>query len=145
MFKPFLHISFFSFSLLFSVSAFATETSKNWMNLFPNIPSISLAEIEDRTEEVVLVDVRPKFEFERQHREGVKHMSFSSRMFMIQMEDLISQNKGKTIVVYCDADNCIKSYRAVEKCRNENMNNVVLFDLKKDMAESSKDKIYTQL
>lgn len=145
MSKSLLRVLFFGFSLVFSSSVFSADVNNDWMNLFPNIPSISLAEIEDRTEEVVLVDVRPKFEFERQHREGVKHMSFSSRMFMIQMEDLISQNKGKTIVVYCDADNCIKSYRAVEKCRNENMNNVVLFDLKKDMVESSKDKIYTQL
>jgi len=145
MSKSFLQFSFFGFSLVFSTGVFSADVNNDWMNLFPDIPSISLSEIEGRMDDVVLVDVRPKFEFESNHREGVKHMSFSSRMFMIQMEDLISQNKGKTIVVYCDADNCIKSYRAVEKCRKENMKNVFLFDLKKDMAESSKDKIYTQL
>ena len=145
MSKPFLRFSLFCFSLVFSTGTFSADINNDWKDLFPNIPSISLSEIEGRMDEVVLVDVRPKFEYENKHREGVKHMSFSSRMFMIQMEDLISQNKGKTIVVYCDADNCIKSYRAVEKCRKEKLDNVVLFDLKKDMAESSKDKIYTQL
>jgi len=145
MSKLFLQFSFFSFVLIFSTGVFSSDINNDWVKLFPDIPSLSLSEIEERKDKVVLVDVRPKFEFDRQHREGAKHISFSSRMFMIQMENLISQNKGKTIVVYCDAGNCIKSYRAVTKCRKENMNNVFLFDMKKDMTESSKDKIYTQL
>jgi len=145
MYKSILKFTVFVFSLIFSASVFSAGVNNSWMNLFPNIPSITLSEIEERMDKVVLVDVRPKFEYERQHREGVKHMSFSSRMFMIQMEDLIRQNKGKTIVVYCDSDNCIKSYRAVEKCQKENLTNVVLYDLKKDMAQAAQDKIYTQL
>lgn len=142
--KKLLLQSFLSFSFI-SASHIAIAGQNAWQNLFTDIPTISLAEIEQRIDEVVLVDVRPKFDYERKHRDGTTHMSFSSRMFMIQMEDLISKNKGKTIVVYCDTKNCIKSYRAVEKCRKEKLDNVVLFDLNKDMAESSQDKIYSQL
>ena len=128
-----------------TISYVALAERNNWQNLFTDIPTIGLTEIEQRIDELVLVDVRPKFDYERKHREGTKHMSFSSRMFMIQMEDLISKNEGKTIVVYCDTENCIKSYRAVEKCRQAKLDNVVLFDLNKDMAEASQDKIYSQL
>ena len=66
-------------------------------------------------------------------------------MFMLNMEELIANNEGKKIVIYCDSDNCIKSYRAVEKCQNAKLENVVLFDLNKDMATSSQETIYSQL
>jgi len=141
--KLFLQSAFVFCFLTVSHVSFAERN--DWQHLFTDIPTISLAEIEQRIDEVVLVDVRPKFDYQRKHRKGTTHMSFSSRMFMLQMEDLISKNKGKTIVVYCDAENCIKSYRAVEKCRQQNLDNVVLFDLNKDMDESSEDKIYSQL
>ncbi|MCK4711212.1 MAG: rhodanese-like domain-containing protein [Gammaproteobacteria bacterium] len=135
------------FLVLFATgsSAFAGENQNNWQHLFPNVPSISLAEIENSLDKIVLVDVRAKFHFDQKHKEGAKHMSFSSRMFMLDMENLIEENKGKTIVVYCDTDNCIKSYRAVEKCQNAKLENVVLFDLNTDMAITNQDKIYTQL
>jgi len=141
--KLFLQAAFVACFLTVSHASFAERN--DWQNLFTDIPTISLAEIEQRIDDLVLVDVRPKFDYDRKHRKGTTHMSFSSRMFMLQMEDLISKNQGKTIVVYCDTDNCIKSYRAVEKCRQEKLNNVVLFDLNKDMAEASQDKIYSQL
>lgn len=138
-------IACFYVSVMITSPVIAAEPSANWHQLFPNVPTISLNDIEQRIDELVLVDVRPKFEFERQHRTGVMHMSFSSRMFMIQMEELINNNKNKTIVVYCETGNCIKAYRAVEKCRKENFSNVVLFDINKDMAESGRNKIYSQL
>ena len=141
---PFFLQSFLVLSIL-TLSNFAFAERNDWQNLFTDIPTISLSEIEQRIDDIVLVDVRPKFDYDRKHRQGTTHMSFSSRMFMLQMEDLIRKNKDKTIVVYCDTNNCIKSYRAVEKCRKENLNNVVLFDLNKDMAESSQDKIYSRL
>ena len=137
---------FFIFSLIAGSSlAFAGDTQNNWQDLFPNVPSISLNEIEKSQDKIVLVDVRAKFHYDRQHKEGARHLSFSSRMFMLNMEELVANNEGKKIVIYCDSDNCIKSYRAVEKCQNAKLENVVLFDLNKDMATSSQETIYSQL
>lgn len=142
--KPF-HFIFFllSFSLVFNAAQ--AEQNNPWRDLFKDIPTISKNEIENGPDKIVLVDVRPKFDFDRGHREGAQHMSFSSRMFMIQMEELVKKNKAKTIVVYCDSDNCLKSYRAVEKCQKNKLNNVVLFDLKADMAGANQEKNYSRL
>ena len=128
-----------------SSSVYATENQNLWRTLFPDTPTITLSEIENRIEDIVLVDVRAKFLFDQGHKEGTRNVSFSSRMFMLKMEDLVEKNQGKTVVVYCDADNCIKSYRAVEKCQQAKMDNVVLFDLNKDVAQSRQDSTYTQL
>ena len=143
--KSFLCFFSLVFFLVTSSIAFAADNKNSWQKLFPNIPSITLAEIEKGLDKVVLVDVRAKFDFDRGHKEGARHMSFSSRMFMLNMEGLIEENEGKTIVVYCDTENCIKSYRAVEKCQNAKLENVVLFDLNKDNELTSRETIYSQL
>ena len=143
--KSLFHFFFFVSVVTGSSITYAGEKQNSWQNLFPHVPSISLAEIESNPQKIVLVDVRAKFHFDQKHKEGAKHMSFSSRMFMLNMENLVEQNKGKTIVVYCDTDNCIKSYRAVEKCQNAKLENVVIFDLNKDMEITSQDTIYSQL
>lgn len=125
--------------------AVAREGGNSWQDLFPGVPVISQEDIEKKASELVFVDVRAKFLFERQHKEGINHISFSSRMFMLEMESLIEKNKGKTIVVYCDSNNCIKSYRAVEKCRKAALNDVVIFDRNEELAKLKEDSIYTQL
>jgi len=143
--KTFIQLSFFIVSLLVFSQGFAKEGAHAWQSLFPNVPSISQAELEKRATDLVLLDVRTKFLFDRGHKEGIKHISFSSRMFMLQMESLIEKNKGKTIVVYCDSDNCIKSYRAVEKCHKENFKNVVIYDHKEELAKLKSSSVYSQL
>jgi len=143
--KFFIQFSFFIVSIVISSQGLAKENGHAWQSLFPNVPSISQAELEKRATDLVLLDVRAKFLFDREHKEGIKHISFSSRMFMLQMEGLIEKNKGKTIVVYCDSDNCIKSYRAVEKCQKANLKNVVIYDRKEELAKSKSSSVYSQL
>jgi len=140
-----IQLSFFIISFVVSSQGIAKESAHAWQSLFPDVPSISQAELEKRATDFVLLDVRAKFLFDREHKEGIKHISFSSRMFMLQMEDLIEKNKGKTIVVYCDSDNCIKSYRAVEKCHKENLKNVVIYDRKEELAKLKSRSVYSQL
>lgn len=145
MYKYFFQLLFFIFVLLGSAESNAREGGNEWQSLFPDVPYISQIEIEQRKDELVFVDVRAKFLFDKSHKEGIQHLSFSSRMFMISMESLVEKNEGKTVVVYCDSDNCIKSYRAVEKCQKANLKNVVIFDRNEDIARLKQSDIYTQL
>jgi len=143
--KTLIQLSLFIVSLVVTAQGIAKESAHAWQSLFPDVPSISQAELEKRTADIVLLDVRAKFLFDQKHKEGVRHISFSSRMFMLQMESLIKKNKGKTIVVYCDTDNCIKSYRAVEKCQQENFKNVVIYDRNEELAKLKSSSVYSQL
>ena len=145
MYKHFFQLFFLISILLMSAESKAKEGSNAWQSLFPSVPYISQIDIEQRKDELVFVDVRAKFLFDKSHKEGINHLSFSSRMFMISMENLVKENEGKTIVVYCESDNCIKSYRAVEKCQKANMINVVIFDRNEDLARLQRSDIYTQL
>ena len=140
-------VSFTAFVLLFvnSSMTMAKEGSNAWQSLFPGVPSITQSEIDAKKDELVFVDVRAKHLFDKKHKEGISHISFSSRMFMISMEGLVEKNAGKTVVVYCDSNNCIKSYRAVEKCVKAKLNNVVIFDRNEEMAKLKQDSVYTQL
>lgn len=142
-----LRFNVLSFLLLLvtSSSAFSAEKLYSWKKVFPMLPHISSSELKQKSDQLVLVDVRPKFEFDKKHKAGVQHISFSSRMFMLQMENLIESNKGKTIVVYCQEKNCVKSYRAVNKCQKARLKNVVLFDLQAERGVSEQDAIYSQL
>ncbi|MDH5516232.1 MAG: rhodanese-like domain-containing protein [Gammaproteobacteria bacterium] len=135
----------FLLSFIVSAPAFSADKPYSWKNIFPTLPQITAAELKQQQETVVLVDVRPKFEYEQHHKAGVKHISFSSRMFMLQMENLVNSNQGKTIVVYCESTNCVKSYRAVDKCHKAQLKNVVLFDLQEELAAAKQDAIYSQL
>lgn len=140
-------ILFTSFVLLFvnSSMTMAKEGGNAWQSLFPNVPSITQSEIDTKKDELVFVDVRAKFLFDKKHKEGINHISFSSRMFMISMEGLVEKNAGKTVVVYCDSNNCIKSYRAVEKCVKAKVGNIVIFDRNEEVAKLKHDSVYTQL
>ncbi|MCK5335217.1 MAG: rhodanese-like domain-containing protein, partial [Gammaproteobacteria bacterium] len=123
--KSLIQFSLLVFLLSSSSMSFAREGGNSWQSLFPGVPTISQAEIDEKKNELVFVDVRAKFLFDQQHKEGIAHISFSSRMFMLDMEGLIEKNKDKTIVVYCESNNCIKSYRAVDKCQKADLKNVV--------------------
>ena len=145
MSKLFIQFSVIVSLLLSFTSANAKEGSKAWQSLFPNVPTISQSEIEQNKDDIVFVDVRAKYLFDKNRKEGIEHVSFSSRMFMIKMEAVIEKNMGKKIVVYCDSDNCIKSYRAVEKCQKADLKNVVIFDRNEDIAKLKASAVYTQL
>ena len=145
MYKHLIQVSIIILSLSGFTTANAKEGGNTWQSLFPSVPTISQSEIEQHKADLVFVDVRAKFHFDKQHKEGIEHVSFSSRMFMIKMESLIEKNEGKTIVVYCDSNNCIKSYRAVEKCQKAEFKNVVIFDRNEDIAKLKASSVYTQL
>lgn len=145
MIKLFIQLSFLVISVTNVSTLFAKEGGNDWQSLFPGVPSISQAELETKRNKLVLVDVRAKYLFDKQHKEGVKNISFSSRMFMIAIESLIEKNKGKTIVFYCESNNCIKSYLAVEKCLKADLKNVVIFDRNEVVAKNKQQAVYTQL
>lgn len=118
-------IFFISF-ISFNVSAGGVDT--NWRSLFPDVPAITLTDMATNPAKLALVDVRSKFQFDRKHIEGAHNISLTSPTFVIQMLELQEKNKGKTIVVYCGTGNCIKAYRAIEKCKQNGINNVALYD-----------------
>lgn len=138
MYKMFSQLFLLVFFFVTSTLALAKEDGNAWQSLFPSVPVITQDEIESNESELVFVDVRAKFLFDQAHKETAQNIPFSSRMFMTAMANLIGKNLGKTIVIYCESNNCIKSYRAVAKCVQADWNNVVIFDRNEELAKRGK-------
>lgn len=94
---------------------------------YPAVPYISIVDLKKKFKNVVIVDVRSKYEFDTLKIKGAINISISSKSFITEMKKL--RNKTlKTIVVYCNGKTCMKSYKATQKCRIFNINNVIAYD-----------------
>ncbi len=94
---------------------------------YPAVPFISLTELKQKLQEVVIVDVRSKYEFETLKIKGAINIPLSTRTFIEDMRKLRAQSQ-RNIVVYCNGKTCMKSYKATQKCRKNNIKNVVAYD-----------------
>lgn len=96
--------------------------------LFPAVPIIELDELYKELNNVILVDVRSKYEYQTLRMVDAINIPLASSSFIKKMTDLRKNNPNKAIVVYCNGRTCKKSYKATQKCRNKNIHNVIAFD-----------------
>jgi predicted sulfurtransferase len=92
------------------------------------VPYIELDEAYQRRQQLVFVDVRSGYEYQTLRIKGALHISLSDKDFVEKMNRLRAQQAGKAIVVYCNGKTCMKSYKAVTKCRLHNIANVIAYD-----------------
>lgn len=96
--------------------------------LYPAVPYIELDDLYKQLKNVVIVDVRSEYEYETLRIKGALNIPLSGQSFIAEMEKLQAANPKSKIVVYCNGKTCKKSYQAVQKCRDHNMENVIAYD-----------------
>ncbi|MFN4262656.1 MAG: rhodanese-like domain-containing protein [Thioalkalivibrionaceae bacterium] len=87
--------------------------------IYFHVPVMELDELKaamDR-DEVTVVDVRTRYEFDTLRIEGAEHVSFDDPAFVEKVRAIHSAAPDKKIVFYCRGHSCFLSYQAVERMK----------------------------
>jgi rhodanese-related sulfurtransferase len=108
------------------------NTSKNasgfpGRKLYPLVSVIELQDLHAKYADVVIVDVRSKYEFDTLHIKGAINAPLSSPTFVEQIRDLRAKD-ARPLVLYCNGKTCMKSYEAALKCAVNKIENVYAYD-----------------
>ncbi|WP_372985572.1 rhodanese-like domain-containing protein [Marinobacter sp.] len=95
--------------------------------LYPTVGTIELDELRQQLDELTVVDVRSRFEYDTLHIAGAHHVALSDRDFATRVASLEAES-GKPLVFYCNGRTCEKSYRAVAKTEHESTSAPRSFD-----------------
>ncbi|VAX06547.1 hypothetical protein MNBD_GAMMA25-1930 [hydrothermal vent metagenome] len=96
--------------------------------LYPAVKYITIKDLKNKLNEVVVVDVRSKYEYQTLRIKGARHIAISNKKFVHEMKQLRAKVGDKDIVVYCNGKTCMKSYKAASKCQDYDVNGVVAYD-----------------
>lgn len=95
---------------------------------YPTIPYISVTDFYKIKDKTVIVDVRSAYEHKTLRIKGALNIPISSTNYVKDMRKLRAENVDKKIIVYCNGKTCMKSYKAVLKCKRNNIDNVISYD-----------------
>ncbi|MEJ2362271.1 MAG: rhodanese-like domain-containing protein [Gammaproteobacteria bacterium] len=122
------------FSMLFALMTFSllaqAAANDEFPNrkLFPAVPVISIDQLYKQMDKVIIVDVRSKYEYDTINIVKAVNIPVLEPNFIDRMRQLRKQNPNTEIVAYCNGKTCKKSYKAVQKCRNAGIPNIVAYD-----------------
>jgi rhodanese-related sulfurtransferase len=116
-------------SLMAFAASYAADISEEFpgRGLYPLVPVMELEELQKRFDDVTVVDVRSKYEFDTLRIKGATNIPLSSPTFVEQMGKLRAKDT-RPIVVYCNGKTCMKSYKAALKCSVNKIDNVLAYD-----------------
>lgn len=95
--------------------------------LYPTLSYIELNDFQAIYSKAVVVDVRSRLEYDTLHLDRAINYSRAEADFVDNMLKLRDQNKGKTIVLYCNGRKCEQSYKAGKKCKDHRID-VLVYD-----------------
>lgn len=124
-------LRYFSSALIFWIlcitCVWAADVEFPGRKTYPEVPYITLADLNKRFADVVIVDVRSSYEYQTLRIKGAENISVSSSSFVDKMAQLRA-NTDKDIIVYCNGKTCMKSYKAARKCQSAKIPNVIAYD-----------------
>lgn len=109
-------------------AAAAKEDAFPNRKLFPELAYISIEDFHKNYEKYIVVDVRSPFEYHTLHALNAINIHRTSKDFVRRMKELRANNRGKTIVLYCNGKKCQQSYKAGRKCYQNGIANVRVYD-----------------
>ncbi len=95
---------------------------------YPQVKTISTAELAQKYDQAVIVDVRSEIEFEVGHIAKAKFIPVSAGTFLSDLEKARPKNAPAPIAFYCNGHTCAKSYKAVEQAAAAGFGNVFCYD-----------------
>ncbi|MCG7496605.1 hypothetical protein MHO82_07005 [Vibrio sp. Of7-15] len=117
LFSPSLHASTFEESAAFPLR-----------NIYKMTPVISHDELYEKLNDVIVIDVRSKYEYDTLRIRGAVHLSIAGVGFISELKR-IRKTDQRLMVFYCNGITCKKSYQAGEKAIRNNISNISVFDL----------------
>jgi len=114
---------------LFSSKTFSADTDAQFpgRDLYREVPTLSLNEVFQKLDTIVIVDARSQYEYDTLHIKGALNMPVSDKDFDASLRTL----RGKTdkpIVFYCNGVTCHKSYQAVRRALYLKVDNTFAYD-----------------
>jgi len=94
--------------------------------IYPAVKVIETAELKQSFGNVVIVDVRSKYEYETLRIKNAINIPLTSSGYLEKMRKF--GDKKKAIVVYCNGRTCMKSYKAEVKARRHGIKNIKVYD-----------------
>lgn len=111
------HTLFYIFILL-SITSISSADKFPARSDFKTVPYITLNDLYEKKDKLVIVDARSNYEYSILHIENAVNIPLSDLDFSSQIQELYNKNKGKkSIVFYCNGHDCVKSYHAVLKAK----------------------------
>ena len=98
---------------------------------YAHVPFITMQQLYDEYDDVVIVDARSPYEFETLRISSAVNvpLSLSNSDYTLKLQELRKNNPGKKIVFYCNGHTCMKSYKAVHRAKViAKVENVTAFD-----------------
>ncbi len=115
-------------ALFYGPLGFAADAEFPGRKLYLAVPYIELDDAYQRRSQVVFVDVRSAYEYQTLRIKDAINIPLADKSFLEKMKDLRSKQGNKPIVAYCNGKTCMKSYKAVDKCRQFDIGNVIAYD-----------------
>ncbi len=94
---------------------------------YPDDKTISTAELTALADKPILVDVRPKDEFDVIHIKGSVNIDLN-KLLEKDLEAVRGKGDARPLVFYCNGIDCEKSYKAAMKARLWGFQNVFIYD-----------------
>jgi len=98
---------------------------------YPDIPYITIEQLNSEFDDVITVDARTPLEFETIHITSAVNIPLNLKddAFIKKAKALRTANPGKKIVFYCNGRSCMKSYKAATRAiETAGINNVYSYD-----------------
>lgn len=114
---------------LLAGNVYGAETNAKFpgRDLYPEAPTIELAELFQQLDKSVIVDVRSKYEFDTLRIKGAANISITDKAFDDKLRTLRGST-DKPIVFYCNGVTCHKSYQAVRRAIFLKIENTFAYD-----------------
>ena len=110
-------------------SAWSADEGFPGRGKYPDIPYVEIADLfaKKNRGEVVIVDARSNYEFETLRIKDAVNIPVANKAFEEEVQKLRGKT-NKSIVFYCNGHRCMKSYIAVKRALQANVENVLAFD-----------------
>jgi rhodanese-related sulfurtransferase len=95
---------------------------------YSQVPFITIEDLEQDYEKVIIVDVRSKLEYETVHINKALNIAISKATFGKELEKVRGKTGDVPLVFYCNGHTCSKSYKATKKAMSLGFKNVYAFD-----------------
>ena len=113
---------------LIEESQFNNEKGFPYREKYSDVEILSTEQLRKSYQNVIIVDVRSRFEFDVVHINKAVNIPLASAKFTTLLENLRGKNESIPLVFYCNGHTCTKSYKAAQEAIAAGFERVFAYD-----------------
>lgn len=125
-FKRYTQAGFLALAMFLSSMAQASSEEFPYRVRYPDVSILTTADLTQRFDSVLVIDVRSKYEYDTLHIKGSVNVPLEKN-FGVEVLKLREQHK-KPFVFYCNGKTCLKSYDAVLLATRARLDDLYAYD-----------------